>query len=102
MTIHRKRDGELGAQLRLYPQQRQDMGIRGGLIGALLGQSAFDGVAVHPVGLVGVGIADLYMGFVEWDIRRHTQKAAQAPGLDERIVLQFLKLLLCQILEGSM
>ena len=101
MAVHAKSDGKLGAQLRLYPQQRQDMGICGGLVGAFLGQSPLNGVAVHPVGLVGIRVPHLHVGLIERDVRRHAQKAAQAPGLDERIVFQFLKLLLCQVLEGT-
>ena len=57
--------GEFRADLRLDAQQLQHAGVGGGLVGAFLRQGAFDGVAVHPVGLVGVGIAHFHMGLIE-------------------------------------
>ena len=102
MSVHLKGNGELDADLRLHPQQLQHMGVGGRLVGALLGKTALYRVAVAPVGLVGVGVADLHMGFVEGNLCGHAHKAAQAPGFDERIVLQCLELLLSEVLEGAM
>lgn len=39
--------------------------VRGGLIGALLGQAPLNRVAVHPVGLVGIGVAHLHMALLK-------------------------------------
>ena len=101
MAVHEKRNSELGTDLRLHAQQFQHMGVGGGLVSALLREASLHRVTVHPVGIIGIGVADLHMGFVEWDIRRHAQKSAQAPLVNERIVLQFLKLLLRQVLKGA-
>ena len=72
MAVHEKRNSELGTDLRLHAQQFQHMGVRGGLVGALLRKSSLHRVTVHPVGVIGIRIADLHMGFVEGDVRGHT------------------------------
>ena len=54
------------------------------------------------MGLVGIRITDLYMGFVEGSLCGHSQKSPQAPLVNQWIVLQFLKLFLCQVLKGTM
>ena len=101
MAVHIKGERELGADLRRDPHQLQHMGVRGGLIGALLGQAPLNRVAVHPVGLVGIGVAHLHMAFVEGHLTGHAHKAPQTPLVDEGVVLQFVKLLLCQVLEPA-
>ena len=71
-AVHEKRDGELSTDLRLHAQQCQHMGVRGGLVGALLRKASLHRVTVHPVGVIGIGVADLHMGFVEGYVRGHT------------------------------
>ena len=87
MAVHRKGDGKLCPQLRFHPQQLQDTGVGGRLVGALLGEPPHHRFAVHPVGFIGIGVADLHMGLVERLLRGHAQKAAQPPLGDQRIVL---------------
>ena len=102
VAVHIEGDGELAAEFRFHPQQFQHVEVCGGLISALSGQAALDGITEHPVGLIGVGITDLHMGFVEGDIRGHTAEPPQAPFFDQRVLTQFLKLRLCQIFETAM
>ena len=101
MTVHWKGDGKLCAKLRFYSQQLQHAGVGGSLVGSLLRQSAFDGVAVHPVCLRSVRVTDLHMGFVEGDVVGHSDKAAQSPFLNERVGLDLVKLLLGQIFKAA-
>ncbi len=102
MAVHIKCDGKICADLRLHSQQFQHMGVCGRLVGALLRKASLHRVAVAPVGLVGIGVTDLHMGFVEGHLCGHAHEPAKAPGLDERIVLQLLELLLGEVLEGAM
>ena len=101
MAVYVKGDGELRPDLRLDSQQLQHMGVGGGLVGALGGQATLHRVAVHPVGLVGIGVAHLHMGLIEGRVHRHPQETPLAPRLDEGIVPQVLGLLFGQILEPS-
>ena len=94
MAVHVKGDGEPGADLRLHPQQLQHVGVGSGLVGALLGQTALHRVAVHPVGFIGVGVADLHVGFVERHLRGHSDKPPHSPLVDEGVILQIVKLFL--------
>ena len=41
------------------------------------------------------------MAFVEGHLTGHAHKAPQTPLVDEGVVLQFVKLLLCQVLEPA-
>ena len=100
-SVHIKRDGKFRADFRLDAQQLQHMGIGGGLVGALLGQAALHRVAVHPVGLVGVGVAHLHMGLIEGDLRGHSHKAPQAPLVNKGVLPQLIELLFRQILEAA-
>ena len=101
MAVHREGHGELRPQLRLDAQKPQDLRIRGGLVGALPGETAHHRIAEHPVGVLGFGIADLHMGFVEGLLCRHPEKAPQAGPCDTGIVLQLIVLLLGEILEAA-
>ena len=101
MAVHVKGEGELGTELRLHAQQLQHMGVCGGLVGALLRQAALLGVAEGPVGVVGVGVANLHMGLVEGDLCGHPEKTPDAPLADQRVVPQLFKLLLRQVLEPT-
>ena len=85
VTVYIEGDGKFRSQLRLYPQQFQYMGVGGGFVGIFLWQAALDGVTVHPVGIVGIGIAHLHMGFVEGNVRGHSQETPQAPLGDQRV-----------------
>ena len=60
-AVHIKGDSKLFPKFRFYSQQLQHMGISGGLIRALLGQTALHWVAELPVGLVCIGPANLHM-----------------------------------------
>ena len=102
MAVHIKCDGKICADFRFHSQQFQYMSVCGSLVGALLREASLHRVAVAPVGLVGIGVADLYMGFVEGCLCGHPQKSPQAPLVNQWIVLQFLKLFLCQVLKGAM
>ena len=52
MAVHVKGEGELGAELRLDPQQLQHVGVRGGLVSALFRQAA-----LHQSRLVNVPLS---------------------------------------------
>ena len=71
MAVHRKGDGKFRTDFRLYAQQLQHMGVGGSLVGALLREAPLHRVTVHPVGVIGIGVTNLHMGFVEGDVRRH-------------------------------
>ena len=85
VAVHLKSGGKLVANFRFYPQQLQHVEVCGGLISALSGQAALDGITEHPVGLIGVGITDLHMGFVEGCLGGHSYEPPQAPLADQGI-----------------
>src|SRR5699024_5109319 len=64
-------------------------------------QAALHGVAEGPVGVVGVGVANLHMGLVEGDLCGHHEKTPNAPLADQRVVPQLFKLLLRQVLKPA-
>ena len=101
MPVHIKGEGEPGPQLRLHAQQLQHVGVGGRLVGTLLGQAALRRVAVHPVGVVGVGVAHLHVGFVERVLSRHTHEPPQAGLPDQGVVLQRLILRFGQVFEAA-
>lgn len=101
VAVHLKGDGKFRAELRLYAQQFQHMGIGGRFVGPFLGQAPFYGNAVAPVGLVGVRVTDLHMGLIERGLFGHAQKAADAIRLNEIIAFQFLTLFFRQVFEST-
>ena len=102
VTVYVKGNGKFRPQFRLDAQQLQHMGIGCSFISSLLGQAALHRVAVHPVGLVGIGVADFHMIFVEGNFCGHSQETPQTPLGDQRIVFQCFKLLFRQVLKGTM
>ena len=100
-AVHVKGEGEGHPQLRLDAQQLQHPGVGGRLVGALLGQGTLHRIAEGPVGVVCVGPAHLHMGLVEGHFCGHAQEAPHPPLADEGIILQFVALLLRQVLEPA-
>ena len=99
--LHRARpdpegQGKLRPQNRLHPQQLQYPGVGGRLIGALLGQASLLGLAEHPLGLGWVGVADLHMALVKGGLCGHPYEPAQAPLLNQGVLLDLPKLFLGQ------
>ena len=89
------------AQLGLHTEQRKCVGVGRGLIGSLGRQATFDRVTVHPVRLLGIGIADFYMTFVEGRIKGHAQKAAQTIFFDKWVFFELVVLFFGQILKAA-
>ena len=93
--------GKLRADLRLHPQQGQDVGVRGGLVGALPGQPPLLGDA-EVVGCGGgLQVGYLHVGLVEGRLRGHTQEHPGGTLPDEGIGPQFLHLLPSDPLDGG-
>lgn len=101
MAIHVKGDGKLNTKLRLDPKQFQHMGVGSSLVRAFLRQSPIHRVTVTPVGLVGIGVTDLHMGFIERNVCGHSQKATNTIGLNQRVTFQRLTLFFRHVFEGA-
>ncbi len=101
-AIHIKGHGKLVSQNRFNAQQFQHPHIGSGFIGALGRQTTFPRIAVHPVRLHCITVADLHMGFVERHTVRRTHKATQPILIYERIGFYLIKLFVSQILKGPM
>ena len=100
-AVHVKGDREGRAQLGLHTEQRKYTCVGCGLVGSLGRQTTLDRVAVHPVCLLGIGITDFYMAFVEGCIKGHAQKAAQTVFLDEWVFFELVVLFFGQILKAA-
>ena len=101
MAIHVKGNRKFFAQLGRDAEQFQDMLVGRSLIGPFGGQTSLDGVAVRPVRLVRVRIADFDMAFFKRGALRHAEEAAQAVRLDAGVLLELVILRLGQILKAS-
>ncbi len=102
MAIHQKSDSELLSHLWCDPQELQNTGICGGLVGVFLGQPAFHRVTIYKMRFFFVAIADFHMGFVKGRLLGHSQKSAYAPFLYHGIAFQRIKLFFAQALKGAM
>ena len=101
MTVHRKGDGKLCAKLRFYPSSSSTRVSVAAWSVPSCGRAPSMGSQYIQCACVASGVTDLHMGFVEGDDRRHSDKAAQSPFLNERVGLDLVKLLLGQIFKAA-
>ena len=101
LAVHVKGHREGRAQLGFHTEQRKRAGVGCGLVGSLGRQTTLDRVTVHPVRLVGIGIADFHMTFIEGRVKGHAKKTAQTVFLDERVFFELVVLFFGQILKAA-